>query len=321
MDINYLFKNNGLLKLQQLLLLLLLTGFQQMVSTSDDNQSEEEGLDVAIVGPDYVTVGVPSSVECVSECSSCTYSMSLDGQAAQGQGNVLAFTVKTWTEELTVSCSVTDKTGSGFTATKNLQVLVGPVNISITGTEQLNPSVSYTYSCQAYCQPSCSYSWKIDHGPWMSGQGNVMSVTPTEMDESKILICKATNTVSGMFIAATRNISVMVGPADVQIKGPDVIEVAEKSKFVCSAVCLPSCRYVFSVDSRTVRGNVVELTVEHPLKSVTIKCEAQNTATRKSATAIKTVQIRGSDRSATTRPEETSALVLLLVILSTFSTL
>lgn len=72
-----------------------------------------------------------------------------------------------------------------------------------------------------------------------------------------------------------------------------MIEIAEMSKFVCTAECLPSCRYVLSVDSQTVRGNVVEITVDHPLKSATIKCEAQNTVSRKTATALKTVRIKG----------------------------
>ncbi len=83
------------------------------------------------------------------------------------------------------------------------------------------------------------------------------------------------------------------GPSEVQIKGPDVIDIAKKYKFVCTAECLPSCRYVSSVEGQTVRGNVIEVTVDHPLKSVTLKCEAQNTASRKTTTALKTVQITG----------------------------
>ncbi len=83
-----------------------------------------EGLDFTISGPDYVTVGVPSSVECTSSCFSCTYSMSLDGQSAQGQGNVLAFTVNNWIETLTVTCTLTDDTSQKTTTTtKQIQVL------------------------------------------------------------------------------------------------------------------------------------------------------------------------------------------------------
>lgn len=50
--------------------------------------------------------------------------MSLDGQAAQGQGNVLAFTVNSWVEALTVTCTATtDSSNVTATATKQLQVL------------------------------------------------------------------------------------------------------------------------------------------------------------------------------------------------------
>ncbi|XP_035534403.1 uncharacterized protein LOC118340490 [Morone saxatilis] len=248
--------------------------------------------------------------------------MSLDGQSAQGQGNVLAFTVNSWVEALTVTCTATDdEAKQTATTTKKLQVLAGPANVSITGPELMNPAVSHTYSCHAYCRPSCTYAWKIDKGPWISGQGNVISVTPREMDNSKILICKATNSVSGLFVAATRNIAVISGPSEIQIKGPDLIEMSKKYKFVCTAECLPSCRYVSSVDSQTVRGNVIEMTVDHPLKSVTLKCEAQNTASRKTATASKTVQITGSDRSLSTRPGKTSAVLLLAFIVSAAFTL
>lgn len=88
--------------------------------------TSSEGLefDCEIVGPDYVTVGVPSSIECTADCTSCTFSMSLDGQSAQGQGNVLAFTIDRWMEAFTVECTVTDdKTLQTATATKKLKVL------------------------------------------------------------------------------------------------------------------------------------------------------------------------------------------------------
>lgn len=82
------------------------------------------GVKVSILGPDYVTVGVPASVECDGNCLACTYSLSLDGQSARGQGNVLAFTVNSWVEALTVTCTATnDKTNATATTAKQLQVL------------------------------------------------------------------------------------------------------------------------------------------------------------------------------------------------------
>lgn len=81
------------------------------------------GWTAVIIGPSYVTVGVPSSIECDSNCSTCTYSMSLDGQSAVGQSNVLAFTVNSWAEALTATCMVSDDKGLSATTTKSLQVL------------------------------------------------------------------------------------------------------------------------------------------------------------------------------------------------------
>ncbi|KAF0029451.1 hypothetical protein F2P81_018556 [Scophthalmus maximus] len=199
----------------------------------------------------------------------------------------------------------------------------GPANISITGPDMMIPTKSHTYSCHAYCRPSCTYAWKTNHGPWIGGQGNVISITPQEMHSSKLIVCKATNSVSGLFVAATRNVTVISGPSEVQIEGPDTIEMVEKHKFVCTAKCLPSCRYVSSVDGQSLRGNVIEMTVEQPLQSVTLKCEAQNTASRKTATAFKTVQLKGSNpnRNPSVRPEETSAVLLLAFVISVTFTL
>ncbi|TNN29962.1 hypothetical protein EYF80_059888 [Liparis tanakae] len=306
----------NLIHLKRLMLLLLL--------------AEAATLSCSIVGAPYVTVGVPSSVECVSDCRGCSFSLSLDGQSARGQGSVLAFTVDRWTEALTVTCTV-DGDGTNATTTKRLQVLAGPANVSIAGPELMHPSVSHAYSCHAYCRPACSYSWRMDDGPWMSGEGNVISVTPREADDSKLLICKATSGVSGLFIFATRNIGVISGPQQVQIHGPDVIEIAKNYEFSCAAECRPACRYVSSVDSRSVRGSVIRISVDRPLASVTLRCEAQNTASKRTATAVKTVQITQSDRSPAdrspadrspadrsraARPEGASAALLLAFVVS-----
>nr|XP_046234698.1 uncharacterized protein LOC124053509 isoform X5 [Scatophagus argus] len=176
MDNTYIPKQNGRhSKISKVLLLLFLAGLQPVLSADEltpelDNTAEEEWtLNSTIVGPDYVTVGVPSSVACYASCLACTYSMSLDRQVAQGQGNVLAFTVNSWVDTLTVTCSVTDDNARLSTTTKKIQVLAGPANVSITGPDLMNPM---------------------------------------EMDNFKILICKATNSVSGLFVTANRNIAV-----------------------------------------------------------------------------------------------------------------
>lgn len=81
-------------------------------------------MNCTIVGPEYVTVSVQSRVECICSCLECTYSMSLDGQIAQGQGNVLTFTVNSWEEALTVTCTAMDDDAQlSAKTTKKLQVL------------------------------------------------------------------------------------------------------------------------------------------------------------------------------------------------------
>lgn len=88
-------------------------------------------------------------------------------------------------------------------------------------------------------------------------------------------------------------ICLSAGPSHTQIKGPDVVDIAKNYKFECTSECLPSCRYVLSMDTKTVKGGVIELTVDHRVNSVTLKCTAENTASRETATAMKTVQIKG----------------------------
>ncbi|XP_067345860.1 uncharacterized protein [Channa argus] len=199
--------------LSRVLLLLFLSGLQPGLSSAEENaELHADSLSVTISAPDYVTVGVPSSVECNYDCFSCTFSMSLDGQVAQGQGNVLAFTLKTWTRVLTVTCTVSDdNTSVSGRASKQLQVLAGPANIFISGPDFINSTKSFKYSCHADCQPFCNYAWKTLNAPWIGGQGNAISITPHEIQSpEEVLICKATNSVSKMFVAATKKITVII---------------------------------------------------------------------------------------------------------------
>ncbi|XP_062300195.1 uncharacterized protein LOC134004815 [Scomber scombrus] len=207
MDNTYKSKQNGgYSNLSSLFLLLFLAGLQPALSTHTDQP--EPGLQIEFLGLGYATVGVPSSIGCqVSNCPACTYSMSMDEQKVQG--NVLSFTLNSWVKTLTVSCTATDvETKLSAIATTSLQGLAGPANVSITGPGVMNPTVSHTYSCHANCRPSCFYAWKLNQGPWIRGQGNVISVTAQEMHSLSTLNCKATNTISRLFVSATKTINV-----------------------------------------------------------------------------------------------------------------
>ncbi|XP_028304074.1 uncharacterized protein LOC114464216 [Gouania willdenowi] len=196
----------------------------------------------------------------------------------------------------------------------------GPANVSISGPDLMSSGGSYTYICDAHCRPSCLYMWKTDDDPWFRGQGNVISVTPRN-ENTKNLSCKATNTVSGLFVTMTRSIGLITGPSKVQIKGPDVVEIGQEYQFVCTTGCHPPCRYVSSVGSNAVRGNVIDMTVDQPLKSITIKCEAQNTASGLTVTVFKTVRVAGVHRSRATFLEVTQVGLLVAFINSGFFTL
>ncbi|XP_068163448.1 uncharacterized protein [Antennarius striatus] len=318
MDKTYISKQDGL-KLFHLWLLFL-AGLQLVLSadgetTELDNNDEGSSLNCTIVGPDYVTVGVPSSFGCYCSCAECTYSMSADVPSAQGQDYMLAFVLRSWKPAVTVNCTVTDSNTQGTdTITKHLQVLAGPANVTISGPSLMTPSMKYTYSCHAYCRPSCTYAWRADKGPWVGGPGNVVSVSPKADDKFKILTCKATNTVSGLYVTASENIAVVAGPSEIQIKGPELIDIGQKYRFECTCECLPSCQYAMSMGSHTVRGKVVDITVDHPQKSVTVTCKAENTASKKTTSASRTIQVKGLNSS--TRPEETSAVLLVAFIIS-----
>ena len=72
----------------------------------------------------------------------------------------------------------------------------------------MTPLASHGYTCHSYCRPSCEYTWRVDDGPWVAGQGNVIGVIPQHLDTAKTLMCRATNTVSGLFAAKIQDIAV-----------------------------------------------------------------------------------------------------------------
>ena len=87
---------------------------------------------------------------------------------------------------------------------------------------------------------------------------------------------------------------ISAGPSEVHIQGPDSMLLSARTRFVCLADCTPVCRYLWTVGGRhTVRGSAIEVTVVHPRKTVDLKCEAQNTVTRRSTTVSKTVWVGG----------------------------
>ncbi|KAM9402481.1 cell adhesion molecule CEACAM5-like isoform 1-T1 [Salvelinus alpinus] len=277
-------------------LLLLLVYLAGSALTTDGGSGSTNGpLELTIVGPDFVKVGVPRSFDCAAQCSpSCSYRMSIDGQI--WQGNELLFTAHQWEESLNLTCTArNDDSGRSSTVTKILQVLAGPTNVSITGPALMTPGAPQSFQCNADCRPSCNYTWKIK-GRWLRGQGNEITVTPEELATSATLNCKAINSVSGFYAMATRTIPVTSGPSEVHIIGPDSVAVGFKSMFQCTSKCIPACDYWWTVDGHTVYGNEMEMMVEHHVKSEKIKCYAQNTVSTHFEVVTKSVRVEDNDK-------------------------
>ncbi|XP_029597702.1 uncharacterized protein LOC115180002 [Salmo trutta] len=301
--------------LNLLLLFVYLAG--SAVTTDGGKISPNGPLELTILGPDFVTVGVPCSFDCYAECSpSCSFRMSIDGQI--GQSNEVFFTVRQWEESLNLTCTArNDDSGRSSTVTKILQVLAGPTNVSITGPDLMTPGAPQSFKCNANCRPSCNYTWGIK-GRWLGGQGNEITVTPEELATSVTLNCKAINSVSGLYAMATRTIPVTSGPSEVHVIGQDSVAVGFKSMFRCTAKCIPACDYWWTVDGHTVYGSEMEMTVERHVKSEKIKCYAQNTVSMNFDLVTKTVRVGDDGKSMATQAKQTINLLLFAFTLSLY---
>lgn len=76
----------------------------------------------------------------------------------------------------------------------------------ISGPQMLTPGQTQRFLCSATCIPSCTYSWVVD-GDSVSGSGDEVVITAPLDITAGTIICKATNTVSGLFATAVRKLS------------------------------------------------------------------------------------------------------------------
>ncbi|XP_021432919.2 uncharacterized protein LOC110500086 [Oncorhynchus mykiss] len=275
-------------------------------------------LELTIVGPDFVTVGVPCSFDCTAQCSpSCSYRMSIDGQI--GQGNELFFTARQWEESLNLTCTArNDDSGRSSTVSKILQVLAGPTNVSITGPDLMTQGAPQSFQCYADCRQSCNYTWGIN-GRWLGGQGNEITVTPEELATSVTLNCKAINSVSGLYDMATRTIPVTYGPLELTIVGPDFVTVGVPCSFDCTAQCSPSCSYRMSIDGQIGQGNELFFTARQWEESLNLTCTARNDDSGRSSTVSKILQVLDDGKSMATQAEQTIDLLLFTFTLSLYT--
>ncbi|XP_022526907.2 uncharacterized protein LOC111192914 [Astyanax mexicanus] len=265
-----------------------------------------------ILGPDAVTVGVPSSFLCSAQCSpECSYAVSIDNHSVEQ--NELAFTLSHWEGSKTVTCTAQNSvTGSSSTVRKTLHILEGPVNISISGPQTLTPGETQRFLCTATCRPFCIYTWIVD-GDSIAGSGDEVVFRPPLEATSGTLICKATNSVSGLFSTTVLKLSIpkkrmsleekeflaaspstgdkTSGPEGLSFFGPDAVTVGVPSSIECFARCSPECNYTIGFDGQSLEGNELAFTLKQWVSSITVTCTAKNPSTQKSSSISKTLQI------------------------------
>ncbi|XP_076862561.1 uncharacterized protein LOC143514808 [Brachyhypopomus gauderio] len=178
-----------------------------LMITKPDYMTSFGPLGLSISGPDAVTVGVPCSFVCLALCSpECSYTVGVDEHIRDGIE--VAFTLKRWVSSKTVTCTGRNNvTGRSSTVRKTLRILEGPVNVSITK-QTFTSGHSQRFLCSATCKPSCNYTWMIN-GDVIAGYGDEVVISPIVEDIVGVLICKATNSMSGLFITATQKINVL----------------------------------------------------------------------------------------------------------------
>ncbi|KAK5848798.1 hypothetical protein PBY51_008490 [Eleginops maclovinus] len=81
------------------------------------------------------------------------------------------------------------------------------------------------------------------------------------------------------------------GPSSVQIVGVSIVTVGIPYGFQCTAVCYPDCKYTWTRGSVTSQGPELSLQLLHVVPTQTLSCTVFNSATGKSSTVQKTLQV------------------------------
>lgn len=111
------------------------------------------------------------------------------------------------------------------------------------------------------------------------------------------------------------------GPVNVTISGPSSLEVGVTATFTCSATCVPTCAYTWSVFGSPVHGRSIDLTLNRYVATESISCEARNDASGNTAAVNDTLRVSGprslsSISSTTSRVTQLNGVVIILHLVS-----
>ncbi|XP_055367919.1 hemicentin-1-like [Betta splendens] len=253
---------------------------------------------VHISGPAYLTAGVASEFSCSADCyPSCSYTwavMSGNGTLSIAQGDTVQVLPAGAVDSETLVCNAQDVVShANMSATLSLTV-ARLSDITIAGTSTVAIGKVYTYICSAVCVPSCTFAWEY-MGKTFQGDQIQIPILPDgsypDYYQTEALTCQATNTLTQATIAATKNLTITEGPANVVISGPDSLEIGVTASFTCSAECIPPCSFTWTLYGRTVTGSSVDITVNNHVSRESISCRAENPVSGATGTANETLGV------------------------------
>ncbi|XP_062406678.1 hemicentin-1-like [Sardina pilchardus] len=266
---------------------------------------EEGPKSVEIDGVDVVTVGVLYTFECLANCSPpCTYTWNVAGKTVQG--NKLDFSLHGLSPPQALTCEAKNPmTGKMASFTKTLQVAEGPLNVSIAAPKVLVSGVASTFVCSAVCYPSCNYSWYVGDQSWTNSR--TLRYTPPPGTTVATVICKAQNTLSGMFVESISDVWMARGPTHITIKGPSSVMVGNTFSYYCFADCVPACNMTWLFEGRALAGDKVTVpvlqrgesvlgsrlvvSVEDYVQTELLQCTAVNALTGQTESAVMAVNV------------------------------
>ncbi|CAI5635643.1 unnamed protein product [Oreochromis niloticus] len=283
---------------------------------------------VQIRGPGFLTTGVASNFTCSAECyPSCNYTWRVDFDGVTFstiEGNPVSIVPPPSTLSGSLTCKAKNSLSHLYISTTlPLQVAYGPASVVMNGVDVVTLGILYSFQCSASCYPACQFTWTWGN---VTSQGPELSLQLTQLQANQNLTCTAVNPVTKTAATAQKMLQTAAGPSNVQIRGPGFLTTGVASNFTCSAECYPSCNYTWRVDFdgvtfSTVEGNPVSIVPPPSTLSGSLTCKAKNSLSHLYISTTLPLQVASANRSLATRPEETSAVLLLAFIIPASFTL
>ncbi|KAM8909216.1 cell adhesion molecule CEACAM5-like isoform 2-T2 [Spinachia spinachia] len=153
-----------------------------------------------------VQPGSTTELQCLSQCFPvCLITWFYRGMTLSTNGSI-SFTPVIPPYAAALSCIASNPvTGQNGSAMTTVEVPDGPTNVVISGPAALEIGVTASFTCQAECSPSCTFTWAV-YGQTMTG--SVIDITVNRHVSKESISCRAENTFNGDTATANETLSV-----------------------------------------------------------------------------------------------------------------